>query len=65
MAKQKRRGVGGREITAEYKLPELTAVAVVEGVDAPASVESPFAFGTGGAGSDGAALYLPVVPELC
>lgn len=49
-----------------WQLPELTAVAVVEGVDAPASVESPFgAGGAGGAGADGPALYLPVVPELC
>ncbi|HET8747466.1 MAG TPA: baseplate J/gp47 family protein, partial [Ramlibacter sp.] len=55
-----------------WQLPELSALAVVEGVDAPGSVEAPFAGGSGssgdsdsGGGSDGPALYLPVVPELC
>jgi predicted phage baseplate assembly protein len=42
-----------------WQLPELSAVVAVEGVDAPASVDAPFA------GSDGPALYLPVVPEFC
>jgi len=42
-----------------WQLPELSAVVVVEGVDAPASVDAPFA------GNDGPALYLPVVPEFC
>jgi hypothetical protein len=45
-----------------WQLPELSALAVVEGVDAPASLESPF--GVPGCG-DGPALYLPVVPEVC
>ncbi|MBK6850912.1 MAG: putative baseplate assembly protein [Burkholderiales bacterium] len=45
-----------------WQLPELTAVVVVEGLDAPASVTSPFAPATS---SGGTALYLPVVPALC
>jgi predicted phage baseplate assembly protein len=44
-----------------WQLPELAAVVVTEGVDAPGSVTSPYAQ----SGQDGAALYLPVVPELC
>ena len=44
-----------------WQLPELTALVVTEGVDAPASLESPF----GSSSQDGPALYLPVVPELC
>ncbi len=44
-----------------WQLPELTALVVTEGVDAPTSLESPF----GSGGQDGPALYLPVVPELC
>ena len=46
-----------------WQLPELAALVVVEGVDAPASVESPFPGSDGGSG--GPALYLPVVPEFC
>jgi len=46
---------------ARWQLPELTALAVVEGVDAPASLDAPF----GAAAGDGAALFLPVVPEFC
>lgn len=46
---------------APWQLPELTALAVVEGVDAPASVEAPFGSAAGG----GPALFLPVVPEFC
>jgi predicted phage baseplate assembly protein len=45
-----------------WQLPELSALAVVEGVDAPASVDAPFA--APGA-ADVPALYLPVVPEVC
>lgn len=45
-----------------WQLPELSALAVVEGVEAPASVESPFG---AAAGDGGAALFLPVVPEVC
>jgi predicted phage baseplate assembly protein len=54
-----------------WQLPELSALAVVDGVDAP---DSPLAAGDGagaaGGGdgdgdADGPALYLPVVPELC
>lgn len=42
-----------------WQLPELTAVVVIDGIDAPGSVDSPFAT------NDGSALYLPVVPEFC
>lgn len=45
-----------------WQLPELAALVVTQGVDAPGSLESPF----GTSGQDGGpALYLPVVPELC
>jgi hypothetical protein len=43
-----------------WQLPELTAVVVVDGVDAPDSVTTPFA-----PAADGSALYLPVVPDVC
>jgi predicted phage baseplate assembly protein len=41
-----------------YELPELTALMVTEGLDAPASLATP---------SDGGgnAVYVPVVPEVC
>lgn len=42
-----------------WQLPELAALVVVEGVDAPASVDTPFE------ATSGPALYLPVVPEFC
>ncbi|MFG6413316.1 putative baseplate assembly protein [Roseateles sp. DC23W] len=45
-----------------WQLPELTALAVVEGVNAPVSVDAPF---PGEAGNGGPALYLPVVPAFC
>ena len=44
-----------------WQLPELTALIVTEGIDAPESVDSPF----GGSAQGGPAVYLPVVPELC
>jgi len=43
---------------APWQLPELTALMVVEGVDAPASLTDPFAVGDG-------AIAVPVVPEVC
>jgi predicted phage baseplate assembly protein len=46
-----------------WQLPELTAVLVVEGVDAPDSVLS--AADTGSANASASAIYLPVVPDLC
>lgn len=58
-------GAGKRVTTLlldPWQLPELTAVAVVEGVNAPASVDAPFA---SDAGNGAPALYLPVVPEFC
>lgn len=41
-----------------WELPELTALLVVEGIDAPASVVEPFAVADG-------AVAVPVVPEVC
>ncbi len=64
-------GAGKTVTTLEleaWQLPELTALAVVEGVDAPSSVTSPFGSGSGGTGdgSGGAgSVFLPVVPEFC
>jgi predicted phage baseplate assembly protein len=47
-----------------WELPELVALAVVEGTDAPASVEAPY--GTlDGDGADGAAVAVPVAREKC
>lgn len=43
-----------------WQLPELVALAVIEGVDAPTSPELPHS-----PSSAAAALFLPVVPELC
>ena len=58
-----------------WQLPELTALAVIEGVDAPTSVTSPFGSGGNGhgngngsgngSGNGGHAVFLPVVPEFC
>lgn len=56
----------------DWQLPELTALAVIEGVDAPASVtrngdggEAGSGTGTGTGSSGSTTVYLPVVPELC
>lgn len=45
-----------------FELPELTTLLVVEGVDAPASLDSPFgpASGTGGN-----TVAVPIVPDVC
>lgn len=48
-----------------WQLPELAALSVVEGVDAPASPLSGFDAGEGDGGANVSSLYLPVVPELC
>ena len=46
-----------------WQLPELSAVVVVEGVDAPASVTTPF--DDPASSGNTPALALPVVPTLC
>jgi len=48
---------------ARWQLPELTALAVIEGVDAPDSVTAPY--GSSATNGSGSAIFLPVVPELC
>jgi predicted phage baseplate assembly protein len=45
----------------DWELPELTAVAVVEGTDAPASVDMPFP----SVSADGGATAVPVAREKC
>ncbi|HEU4621365.1 MAG TPA: putative baseplate assembly protein [Burkholderiaceae bacterium] len=42
-----------------WELPELTALAVVEGMDSPSSVLQPYGE------RDGNEVFMPVVPELC
>jgi predicted phage baseplate assembly protein len=44
---------------APWELPELTALTVLEGIDAPASVTQPYGSPSGNE------VFLPVVPELC
>ncbi|HTM20987.1 MAG TPA: hypothetical protein VL172_10780, partial [Kofleriaceae bacterium] len=49
----------------DWQLPELTALTVVEGVDAPASVSRAGEEGDGGNAPGSGTVFLPVVPELC